>query len=64
MTRSIYVENLGFSLPNKICFQDFSTQISLNAKIGIIGKNGNGKSTLLRILYGKKTNLWQYISGS
>lgn len=46
------VENLTKSYSDKILFQDLSFGIDEGEKIGIIGVNGTGKSTLLKILAG------------
>ncbi|WP_088188451.1 ABC-F family ATP-binding cassette domain-containing protein [Desulfosporosinus sp. FKA] len=46
------VENLTKSYSEKILFQDLSFGIDEGEKIGIIGVNGTGKSTLLKILAG------------
>jgi len=53
MTTSLEIENLGkqFSaLPDQWLFRDFTTSITEPDIIGILGKPGQGKSTLLRIL--------------
>ncbi len=47
------LKNVSFSVAQKICFQNFSTKIYNNSKIGIIGKNGVGKSSLLKIIVGE-----------
>ncbi|GAB6138230.1 ABC-F family ATP-binding cassette domain-containing protein [Halanaerobaculum tunisiense] len=40
--------------PEQIIFQNISLQIQKQDRIGLIGANGTGKSTLLRILAGKE----------
>ncbi|MCX5922138.1 MAG: ATP-binding cassette domain-containing protein [Candidatus Dependentiae bacterium] len=52
MHKPILLKNIGFSFPHKICFEDFTGQISYGSRIAIIGRNGSGKSTLLNILRG------------
>ncbi|MDQ7096347.1 ATP-binding cassette domain-containing protein [Desulfosporosinus sp. PR] len=46
------VENLAKSYGEKVLFKDISFGIDEGEKIGIIGVNGTGKSTLLKILAG------------
>lgn len=46
-------ENINFGYPaGDQLIKDFSIIVGSNDKIGVIGKNGKGKSTLLRILAG------------
>lgn len=52
MTKPIQLINLSHFLPHKICFEDFSQQIYQGNRIAIIGRNGSGKSSLLKILAG------------
>lgn len=46
------VEKLHKSFGNKILFNDITFGINEGDKIGIIGVNGTGKSTLLKIIAG------------
>lgn len=48
----INFENLGLHLPQGFLFQNISLQINKGDKVGLVGKNGAGKSTMLRILSG------------
>lgn len=48
--KPISITNLSLEFPHKICFSGFSTQILPGERIGIIGRNGTGKSSLLKIL--------------
>ncbi len=50
--RSITLQSIGFTLPHRVCFHNFSTQIQSGKRIAIIGKNGAGKTTLLKIIQG------------
>lgn len=49
------VENISKSYGEKVLFQDISFAINDNDKIGLIGVNGTGKSTLLKIISGYET---------
>ncbi|MGE3919987.1 MAG: ATP-binding cassette domain-containing protein [Gammaproteobacteria bacterium] len=50
--KPIQIKNLELSFPHKTCFHDFSVQIPYGSRIAIIGRNGRGKTTLLKILHG------------
>ncbi|WP_424245277.1 ATPase subunit of ABC transporter with duplicated ATPase domains [Elusimicrobium posterum] len=52
MHKTILIKNLSLSFGNKLCFEDFNTQVPYGARISIIGRNGTGKSSLLKILNG------------
>lgn len=47
----LQLENISLSFSHKTCFEDFSVQVPYGARIAIIGRNGSGKSSLLKILY-------------
>ncbi len=47
------VENLSKSYGNKVILKDFSYLFARYEKMGIVGENGVGKSTLLRMLMGE-----------
>ena len=49
----IEAENLHASFDEKVVIQDFSCRILRGDKVGIIGPNGCGKSTLIKILTGE-----------
>ena len=53
MHKPIIIKNLAFDLPHKTCFSSFTTQVQYGEKIGIIGRNGSGKSSLLKIIMGQ-----------
>ena len=49
------IENLGFGYEPKVpVIKSFSTSIEAGDKVAIIGENGVGKTTLLRLLAGEK----------
>jgi len=47
------VENLKYSISDKLLIENFSTRILQRDKIAIVGINGAGKSTLLKLLLGR-----------
>lgn len=49
----VEVEGIGFSYDNKPIVKQFSTTILRGDKIGVVGPNGVGKSTLIRLLLGE-----------
>lgn len=51
----INLEKVGVHLPQGYLFNDISLQINKGDKIGLVGKNGAGKSTMLRLIAGSGT---------
>ncbi len=51
----LQVENLAKSVGDRMLWEDVSFGVNEGDKIGLIAKNGTGKSTLLRILAGKES---------
>jgi len=49
----IEADNISFAWPDKPIVKDFSCKILRGEKIGIIGPNGCGKSTLIQLLLGQ-----------
>lgn len=51
----IKIENLTFSYPSSYdnIFEDANVQIDTDWKLGFVGRNGRGKTTLLNLLQGK-----------
>ncbi len=47
------IENLNYSIGDKLLIKEFTTRILQRDKIAIVGVNGAGKSTLLKILLGR-----------
>jgi len=46
---------LGFEYPGRRVVTDFSRTVMRGERIGIIGRNGTGKTTLLKLLFGELT---------
>lgn len=51
--KTIIIDHISKSYPNKSLFDDFSYTVMRLDRIGIIGNNGCGKSTLLKIIMGQ-----------
>ncbi|MCI2047638.1 MAG: ABC-F family ATP-binding cassette domain-containing protein [Faecalibacterium sp.] len=52
----IDLENLGKTFGEKVVLQHVSARVEQGDRIGIIGENGTGKTTLLKILTGEYTD--------
>ena len=50
------IQNLGVSFGGEVLFENLSFRIGMGDRIGLIGKNGAGKSTFLKILSGGKSS--------
>ena len=50
--KTIEIENISKSIDGKPLITDFSYIVSRDARIGIVGRNGEGKSTFLKMLMG------------
>jgi ATPase subunit of ABC transporter with duplicated ATPase domains len=48
--KPISLHNICLCFGKKVCFDDFNTQIQFGSRIAIIGRNGSGKSTMLKLL--------------
>ncbi|MDR1236009.1 MAG: ATP-binding cassette domain-containing protein [Holosporaceae bacterium] len=57
MHNPIYIKDFSLSFPHKTCFENFSAQIAFGDRIGIIGRNGSGKSSLLRMIVEKNPGI-------
>ncbi|MGN0615092.1 ABC-F family ATP-binding cassette domain-containing protein [Ruminococcus flavefaciens] len=50
--KTIEIENISKTIDGKPLITDFSYIVSRDARIGIVGRNGEGKSTFLKMLHG------------
>ncbi len=53
----VQVVNLKKAFGSKVLFQDINLKLDTGKRYGLIGANGAGKTTFLKILSGKKTQL-------
>jgi len=51
----ISIDNISIIFPEKILFNDLSWEIPQGSRIGLVGNNGTGKTTLLRLIVGQVT---------
>ncbi|MEM8793357.1 MAG: ABC-F family ATP-binding cassette domain-containing protein [Pseudomonadota bacterium] len=49
------IRNLGFSIAGKPLLEDCSASIPAGARLGLVGRNGTGKTTLFRLIRGELT---------
>ncbi|PZQ90782.1 MAG: ABC transporter ATP-binding protein [Leifsonia xyli] len=54
MAHLLGAEHISLSFPTKDVFTDVTVGLDEGARIGVVGRNGDGKSTLLRILAGRQ----------
>ena len=52
---TIHFDNIAFKYNKKYIFEDFSLHINKGEHVGIIGRTGRGKSTLMKLLLGFHT---------
>ena len=51
MTALIQAKDLGYSLGAKLLFQNLNLSINQGDRIGLVGHNGAGKTSLLNLLF-------------
>src|SRR5687767_11078896 len=51
--RVIEIRDLGVDLGGRTLFDDLSLDLAAGERLGIVGRNGLGKSTLLKIMLGQ-----------
>ncbi|MFT4028767.1 MAG: ABC-F family ATP-binding cassette domain-containing protein [Protaetiibacter sp.] len=54
MAHLLGAESISLSFPTKDVFDDVTVGLDEGDRIGVVGRNGDGKSTLLRILAGRQ----------
>ena len=50
--KEIKIENLSHTTGTKVLFDSIDFSIMNEQKVGLIGRNGNGKSTFLKVMAG------------
>jgi len=55
MTTLLTLQNLSLSYPHKVIFQDVTLTLNQGDKIGVLGLNGHGKSSLFKTIAGLVT---------
>lgn len=55
MTTLLTLQNLNLSYPHKTIFKDVTFTLNQGDKIGVLGLNGHGKSSLFKIIAGEAT---------
>ncbi|MDR1952728.1 MAG: ATP-binding cassette domain-containing protein [Elusimicrobiota bacterium] len=63
MNKPIFIDNISLSFSNKIYLSNFSAAIYPNDRIALIGQNGSGKSSLLKIIKGEISPLQGEVKG-
>jgi ATP-binding cassette subfamily F protein 3 len=51
----VRIENLTKSYGDRVIFEDISFAITARERLGLVGRNGHGKTTLLRLITGEET---------
>jgi ATPase subunit of ABC transporter with duplicated ATPase domains len=52
MTTLLTLQNLSLHYPHKVIFQDVTFTLNQGDKIGVLGLNGHGKSSLFKVIAG------------
>ena len=50
--KPIHIKDVSLSFPHKDCFERFTARIQYGDRVAVIGRNGSGKSTFLKMLQG------------
>ena len=54
MAHLLGAENVSLEYPTKVVFENVTVGINEGDRIGVVGRNGDGKSTLLQLLAGRQ----------
>ena len=54
MAHLLGAERVSLEYPTRVVFDDVTVGLEEGARIGVVGRNGDGKSTLLRLLAGRQ----------
>ena len=63
MSSDIRLQALSLAYPQKVLVDGFDASIPYGSRIALIGKNGSGKSSLLRVLAGVETAYEGHVTG-
>lgn len=60
---AVVLSHISKSYGDRVLFEDFSMELTGSESLAVIGDNGTGKTTLLRILFGEETpdSGWTYL---
>ena len=53
MAHLLGAESISLEYPTKVVFENVTVGINEGDRIGVVGRNGDGKSSLLRLLAGR-----------
>ncbi|MEA3209503.1 MAG: energy-dependent translational throttle protein EttA [Chthoniobacter sp.] len=56
--RVIELRNVGFEIESRVLFDGLNLDLAAGQRLGIVGRNGVGKTTLVRALIGELTPTW------
>ncbi|CAM3658510.1 ATP-binding cassette domain-containing protein [Parendozoicomonas haliclonae] len=54
MHKPLSIQDLCLYFPNRTCFENFTSEVCFGSRIGIVGRNGAGKSKLLDVIRGQQ----------
>ena len=49
----LYINDLNYRIAGKLLFEDASAHVPAGHRVGLVGRNGTGKTTLLRLIMGE-----------